>query len=218
VNTLAWRALIVGLALSSTGCSFLFVRPTPANVHRLPPSEPVACTSGVAAPVLDTVFGTYEVFRTVYALSRTDGDYRGQVLSRDVDVGSGVALTVLLASSAIYGYATTSKCADAKERHALARARFQREPAGGGAGVPRRRKRPPHARMPAAGAPDVPFGAAGPAAPAPSAAPGPDPDTPPPAATPPPNPAPSASAPAPPTTEPAPGSTVPSGALSPIPF
>jgi hypothetical protein len=205
VRAPAWRTVIVGLALSSTGCSFLFVRRTPPHVERLPPSEPVACTSGVAAPVLDTVFGAYEAFRTGYALSQKDADYRGEVLSRDTDIGIGVALTMLLATSAIYGYSTTGTCADAKERHALSRERFQDEQAGGGPVAPRRRKRRPHVVMPAVGVPNVPFGAAAGTAPAPSAAPGPEPSTPPPAA-----------APAPST--PPPASAAPSSAVPPVPF
>jgi hypothetical protein len=111
------RAGVLGLILSCSGCSFLFVRGKPANVEALPPSEPVECTTSKASPILDTVFAGLEVARTGYALSRTDSDYSGSQLTRGADIGLGVGFVALFASSAIYGYVKTGSCADAKEQH-----------------------------------------------------------------------------------------------------
>jgi len=111
------RAGVLGLILSCSGCSFLFVRGKPANVEALPPSEPVECTTSKASPILDTVFAGLEVARTGYAVSRSDSDYHGAQLTRGADIGLGLGFVALFASSAIYGYVKTGSCADAKEQH-----------------------------------------------------------------------------------------------------
>jgi hypothetical protein len=112
------------MVFGCSGCSYIFVTGKPANAESLPPSEPVECSTSKAAPVLDTVFGSLEIARTAYALSRSDGDYSGQPLSRGADIGFGVGFVALFASSAIYGYLKTSPCADAKAQHERARQQY----------------------------------------------------------------------------------------------
>jgi hypothetical protein len=104
-------------ASCSFGCSLLFVTSPPATVEKLPPSEPVQCTSSKAAPVIDTLIAGYQVFRTGYALSRSNSDYKGAPIDRNADIGIGVGLAALFIASSIYGYSVTSECAEAKDNH-----------------------------------------------------------------------------------------------------
>jgi hypothetical protein len=99
-------------ALSSTGCSLLFVheRPSPRPGNIGPP--PGECTSSQVAPVLDTIFTGLEATREVYAASADDSVYADpkQPLSRGADIGFGLGFTALFLGSAIYGYAATGSC------------------------------------------------------------------------------------------------------------
>jgi len=172
--TLIGRAGILGLILSCTGCSFLFVRGKPANVEAMPPSEPVECTTSKASPILDTVFAGLEVARTGYALSRTDSDYSGSQLTRGADIGLGVGFVALFASSAIYGYVKTGSCADAKEQHERASQPYllpvgPPPPPPPAATSPAPSEAPPAAPVPSAPAPSAPApNAPTPSAPAPA--------------------------------------------------
>ena len=76
-----------------------------------PPSKgPPACTASYVPPVLDTLFAGYQCVRTVLAVGASDAAYEGQPLSREADIGFGVALAILHAASASYGYSSVAEC------------------------------------------------------------------------------------------------------------
>lgn len=112
----------------SCGCSLLFVSGPPKNAERIPPSEPLECTTSKLAPGVDTAVAAYQVFRTGYALSRTSADYAGQPINQEADIGFGLGLTALFAASAVYGYVTTGKCAQAKVDHSLRSSDLEKSP------------------------------------------------------------------------------------------
>lgn len=99
-------------ALSSTGCSLLFVNapasPRPGTVVRVASN----CTTSQVAPVLDSIFGGLEAARVVYAASADESVYRdpNQPLSRGADIALGLGFTALFVGSSIYGYVATGKC------------------------------------------------------------------------------------------------------------
>jgi hypothetical protein len=127
MNTRVGRAVLLAtfgsLTPSLSGCSLLFVDTAPPNHAQL---EHFDCTSGKAAPIIDTIVGAYQVVRTGYALSAEESDYDGYPLSRGADIGFGVGLTALFLGSAIYGYSETGACADAEA--ALAARRTDQAP------------------------------------------------------------------------------------------
>jgi len=96
-------ALLTGLALATSGCSFVFVTPA------APPSRR-DCTSSRVAPIADSVLGAYEVFRTGYAISAPDELYEELGVPREADIAVGAGLTALFVGSAIYGYVKTAEC------------------------------------------------------------------------------------------------------------
>jgi hypothetical protein len=173
------------LVLACSGCSFIFVSGPPSNVEKLPPSEPVECTTSVAAPVLDLLGTGVEVVRTGLAIGARDGDYRDAPISRSSDIALGAALTVLLAASTIYGFDETSTCDDAKARHRKARRQLESRPLRRGRRQPNPPPREPAETLPAAPTSPVPVApTAPPPAPAAPATPAREapPNTPPPAA------------------------------------
>jgi hypothetical protein len=100
-----------------TGCSFLFVTPPPSSGGYPIAARPGRCTSSKLAPAVDTVFGSLEVLRTGLAASADDDVYKDAAISREADIGLGLAFTTLFLSSAIYGFYETSACADRKAGH-----------------------------------------------------------------------------------------------------
>lgn len=118
--------ICVLFGILSSGCSFLFVTSPPANVEKLPLSEPVECTTSDAAPLIDAAIAGLQVLRTAYALSASDSDYSGAPISREADAAFGVALTGVFTVAAAYGFSTTGECSDAKADRARRRRR-QRE-------------------------------------------------------------------------------------------
>jgi len=100
------------VALSSTGCSLLFVNEPPSpRPGSLAPAA-AECTSSQVAPVLDTIFTGLEATRVVYAASADDSVYKNpnQPLSRGTDVALGLGFTALFLGSSLYGYAATRNC------------------------------------------------------------------------------------------------------------
>ena len=114
--------------LQGTGCSWIFVNKAP----ELPvPSEPpVACTTSVASPVIDTVSAALAAAMGVAFIasgtmpvapcSPPDWCF-GQDMARGLTTGLAVTGGVLLASaiplaiSAGYGYSKTADCRQVKE-------------------------------------------------------------------------------------------------------
>jgi len=87
----------------SSGCSYLFV-----TAPRGEDGYAVAgdCTSNVAAPVIDTILTSTNLFSTLYVAGQSNVKNQGQA------VGVGLLATGFWLSSAIYGYYNTSKCSD----------------------------------------------------------------------------------------------------------
>jgi hypothetical protein len=93
------------------GCSYAFVEHVPAHHAQM---GYVDCTSGKAAPVLDTLGAGFEVVRSGVAIAAHDSAYESYPISRTADIAIGVGLAAVLTASAIYGYSNTSECARAK--------------------------------------------------------------------------------------------------------
>jgi hypothetical protein len=75
------------------------------------------------APILDAALAGVQTARLLLAASASDADYDRASLSRDWDIGLGVAILTVFGSSAAYGYMRVSECRDAKyeQRTELAR-------------------------------------------------------------------------------------------------
>jgi len=86
----------------------MFVRPAKTDV----PSrhEAAGCTTNRWAPTVDVIVASLQVFRTLYALGLSDMDYQGMAINRSTDIGAGVLMTTLFATSAAYGFVTTGTC------------------------------------------------------------------------------------------------------------
>jgi hypothetical protein len=126
-------ALAALFALSSTGCSLLFVneRPSPRPGSLAPAAA--KCTSSQVAPVLDTIFAGLEAARTVYAASADDSVYENpnQPLSRGTDVALGLGFTALFLGSSLYGYVATRNCRKyEKDSDDTSEHEWESEPAG----------------------------------------------------------------------------------------
>ena len=104
--------LLVSMTSALPGCSFLFVSPPPSNTGGLASEEPVKCTKGKAAPVIDTVVAGLEAARVAFALGASDSSYDSAPFSRTTDIGLGVGLVALFVTSATYGYVVTGKCVE----------------------------------------------------------------------------------------------------------
>jgi hypothetical protein len=109
------RSPLLGLvlALVSTGCSFIFVRPPPRGPVRLIAGAVQDCTSSKVAPIFDTLGVVAEGARIGYAATAPNKVYDdpNQPLSREADIGLGIGFAALFLGSAIYGYSNTSRCA-----------------------------------------------------------------------------------------------------------
>jgi hypothetical protein len=115
------RVLCALVLLSTIGCSFVFVESPPSDVRKLPPSEPVSCTTSKAAPLIDLAVAGFQAVRTGLAVSQKDSDYKDFPISRKADIGIGATMTTAFAASMLYGFLTTSACTDAKELQAWRR-------------------------------------------------------------------------------------------------
>ena len=97
-------------ALSSSGCSFLFVDgPKIENA--------TGCTDSVLWPVVDYAIAGLQGVRTVYAASSPDSAYEGARISKEADIVLGSSLLVLFASSAIVGTMRVRDCKDSIGRN-----------------------------------------------------------------------------------------------------
>jgi len=88
-------------------CSMLFVRKLPPVSQR---TRDDRCTTSQVAPGFDVALAALQTARTALALSLTDADYKGSVLSRDSDIAIGVALAALFTVSAGVGFSATTEC------------------------------------------------------------------------------------------------------------
>lgn len=113
----------------SSGCSFLFVKSPPANAEKLPPTEPVDCTTSQVAPAIDALIAGFQVVRTGYAVSQSESDYVGAPIKRSADIALGAGLTVVFVAAAAYGFAATGECSDVRDAQARRRRKLKRPPA-----------------------------------------------------------------------------------------
>jgi hypothetical protein len=93
-------------ALLPTGCSFLFVHGPPSNHAQAPQFD---CSDGVGWPVVDVIWAGLNGIGAASAAN--DGS---MIENPDQVVAVGVAWLVVSGISAIYGFAKTSECRDAK--------------------------------------------------------------------------------------------------------
>jgi len=94
-------SVVLAAMLSLPACSYLFVTP---------PREQYGprhgnCTSSMAAPGVDFMFGALNGLAAVYVATQDDPRYRYQL------VGVGATVAALWLSSAIYGIYNTQECA-----------------------------------------------------------------------------------------------------------
>src|SRR5689334_21941103 len=92
---LSWRSRIAGalLAFGGSGCSFCFVTPPPVPAQQPVAHPKVECTTSNVAPVIDGIITGYEIVRTAYAATASNGDYANSPISRGADLVLGVVFT-----------------------------------------------------------------------------------------------------------------------------
>jgi hypothetical protein len=123
-------ASLLALALTGSGCSFLFVKGAPREVEA---ATPLQCTESRTLPWVDTGFAVGSVLAAVGALTTPatapcTGDRTGCEIVKGY-VGAFAALAALAiavptaivtGASAGYGFAKTSRCREAVARQGLA--------------------------------------------------------------------------------------------------
>jgi hypothetical protein len=106
------------LALPTGGCSWIGV--TRAPQRPVPATPPVQCTSGVAAPVGDTIIGVLAIAAgAVLAVAGASPICLGAPCPADTGLvlaGVGImALGVTAGVSAVFGYGWTAECRELEE-------------------------------------------------------------------------------------------------------
>ncbi len=119
------RLTATALAISITGCSFVFVDGPPKNHSQRPSFD---CSSSHAVPVLDAVFAALEIANFALAAYDTDQDwndtYKNQApFSRKTGLAIYGVLAALGASGSYYGFDRTTACREAKAELAARQAR-----------------------------------------------------------------------------------------------
>jgi hypothetical protein len=112
--------LVVVLALSTLGCSLLFVKGPPDTAAQAETPEAIDCTSGRGWPIFDTVYGS---INTITAVALATGGTKSSSSNSDdtaVYAAGAVGSLALWGGSAYYGFTRTSQCREQKEL-ALAR-------------------------------------------------------------------------------------------------
>ena len=115
-----WRGTTIALAGvlalggANAGCSFIFVDGVPADHAKL---EYFDCTSTYGLSVADGVIGLSGAIGAGSALSQSKQEYadKNNGASRNAAAGADLALTGLLAASAVYGIVQATRCDRAKE-------------------------------------------------------------------------------------------------------
>jgi hypothetical protein len=104
------RLALFAAMLLPTSCSLMFVNGPPPTERFVDPGD---CTTSNGWPTFDVVLSALEGARTVYAITRTDADYKGTSLSRPADIAAGSVLLALTAISAGVGFSRVDACNDA---------------------------------------------------------------------------------------------------------
>ncbi|HMJ10348.1 MAG TPA: hypothetical protein VK524_03025 [Polyangiaceae bacterium] len=89
-------------------------RPLPAE--RNLPERPGPCTSSKALPTVDTVIAGLQLAGVAVAASANESDYEGSPITRKGDIALGATMAALFATSAVYGFTSTSRCDELKQQ------------------------------------------------------------------------------------------------------
>ena len=103
-------ALLSILALSSGGCSWIFVDGPPADHAEL---EFFTCTTSKAAPRLDLIFGGLNLIGAVAVAAESDEDYYYDYFGREFYIGTYLVQAAVLGLSARSGFSRVSACDEA---------------------------------------------------------------------------------------------------------
>lgn len=121
-DSMTMRVTAVSLAvlLGSGGCSWAFMTKPPKKV--VAPNFPVECTSGKAAPVLDSICAGYFILNAAALAGAKTCSSTGGTDCYDASTkSSGTALSIGLAAlcgiAAVTGYGTASRCAEMKAQN-----------------------------------------------------------------------------------------------------
>jgi hypothetical protein len=113
--------LVLALALSVGGCSFVFVSGPPPQHEQLPY---FSCTESRVAPILDLVFGILQGANFLFAAGSSDERWAENFdgdppIQRTTAIPIYAAVALLSAGGAYYGFTRTAACRDAKARAML---------------------------------------------------------------------------------------------------
>ena len=106
-------------AYFASGCSFIFTSgppPKPDDGSARPPGAD--CSTSRAPPIVDSILAGLQVARTAYAATADKSVYENFPISREADIGIGVALTAVAFVSGAYGFGATSSCQEYHEEQA----------------------------------------------------------------------------------------------------
>lgn len=84
--------------------------PAPSSAARAQARPKVECTSGYAAPIIDSVLASYELAGVAYAATLDDSRYENYPISRKADMAIGAGFAALFAGSAVYGFVSAAHC------------------------------------------------------------------------------------------------------------
>jgi hypothetical protein len=101
---------MIGMLLSC-GCSWIFVERAPANHQQMAAFD---CTSNVAAPVLDALWGGLNLVGGLTAARGSDSTWNGPA-DRGTTMVVGLGWAAISAASAAYGFVHTNACRQAKD-------------------------------------------------------------------------------------------------------
>ncbi|HUM09721.1 MAG TPA: hypothetical protein VLT82_02120 [Myxococcaceae bacterium] len=112
-------AVIIALATTSPGCSFIFTRgPEPGRYAQPSGAPSLECTSSVAAPAVDTALATLSlalVGAGIFAASAFSGFQDASSTAGVYAIIGGAATGTLFTASAVAGYQRTAACRTALE-------------------------------------------------------------------------------------------------------
>src|SRR2546426_1812540 len=101
---------MIGMLLSC-GCSWIFIERAPANHQQMAAFD---CTSNVAAPVLDAIWGGLNLVGGLSAAGGSDRSWNGPA-DRGTTMVVGLGWAAISAASAAYGFVHTNACRQAKD-------------------------------------------------------------------------------------------------------
>ena len=106
------RWLVVGAALWSAGCSFVFVSGPPSEPKERTAHAASRCTTSVLQPVLDSVGAGIGGLNMAIAANASPGKVAWYGIEMDSDTGMALGATQLglFGAGAVYGFIQTSRC------------------------------------------------------------------------------------------------------------